>query len=279
MDKANALQRLAAAGILVSPAVAAAASAQQLEQLLTQKQGQLVVTELPDVAPATVSAEPLLKVAQLTVPEMVAAYQRKFTALRDLLLRRVDAVSLRMAATSNGPVSCIGMVRRLTAVGVELEDTTGLLEATLPAGMERPAIDDVVALRGTMNGSVLHATELLLPDVPLPQRIAAAELTIRLGAEGIQPEGPLQCFTVAGMRVLAWQPAAPLTQQQAIAVLRKRWLPVRPSAGPKEPALLEPLPDIIWLRCEPAWSASYKGVTLVAAARATVDLRDRSVQF
>lgn len=273
MDKAAAVRALAAAGVLVSPELLGNATAEQLEQLLKKKPGQLFVTALAE--PLALRVERAPSAGDAAVADLVQAYQRKFERLRDLLLRRPelqDAVSL---ASMSGRAAGIGMVRELTGTGFVLEDPTGTVEVVLPESTERPDIDDVIAVRGEMRGQQLVASELLFPDVPLPKQLPAVQGELLLGVPG--PLSFLPITSVAWARlgaltIVSWEPPTPLTERAAIRLLRKRWLPLAPRPGPIEPALLEPVPDILWLRCDPPWTATYKGVTLIASQGASIDL-------
>lgn len=280
MDKPAAVRALAAAGVLVSPDVLAQASAEQLEQLLRGPK-QLFVTALAPVAAVQAEPEPAAA-AQLAVSDFAEAYQRKFERLRDLLLRRPElagAVSLAGARAAR-EAACIGMVQRQLPEGVVLEDPTGTLEVALSG--ERPERDDVVAVRGEMRGSVLEAKELLFPDVPLPKQVPHLPGELVLGGPGPLSFTPTRfpaAARVGPLRVVAWQPPAPLDKKAAVAILQRRWLPLAPSPGAVEPALLDPAPDVLWLSQERAWSETYKGVTIVAAPSAAVDLSTRSVRI
>ncbi len=347
LDKATALRALAAAGVLVSPAIAAGASAAQLAQLLQRKEKQLIITALQEpVQELSITVEPAPPpLAQLAIADVAAAYQRKFERLRDLLLRRLNneppvggsagAVSIRTAQAAGGEGWCIGMVREPTADGFVLEDPTGTLEVASAVAVER---DDVLAVRGTLHDQRLVATEALYPDIPLPTTVPAAAGTLLLGAgeaagaiQLLLQQNPLHAMVAGQLRIAAWKPPAPLDQRAAVALLQKRWLPLPPQPGPVEPALLDPAPDILWLvqagtpeepaapafvpskalpadgalaasaaeaesaggaeRTEAAgqpavsgpgvanWTATYKAVTIIAAASARVDLRTRLVTF
>jgi hypothetical protein len=240
------------------------------------------VTLRSRAAPPTLEAESVL-----------AAQYEKYEALRAVLLRKADAVSINKAH-AHGEATTIGMVRDPSATGFVLDDPTGWLEvACRDHGL---AAGDIVAVSGPVREGRLFASQILLPDIPLTNAVRTLPGSIVLSQDSAQEPPDAALVSAAGLSgpawldvsaagqsitLLAYAPASPLPREEAVLLLRKRSLP---SEGPlglaSRPGLvMAAVPDIFWLISPGQWTDSYKGVTLVSALSARVDLHTREVRF
>jgi hypothetical protein len=228
---------------------------------------------------------------RFTVQEMVRNLNDRYSALQNILLRRVafsDLVSINKIST--GSASIIGLVKdKVEKEGkflVTLEDSTGDVQAMVPKALaERLGLDDVVAVSGSMSGKILIADKLVYPDVPIrpvkysPETIKIAFLSDegqckadyivlrdkmfdRIKSKTHSLTTPCM-YEVEGVSILSLPDFNPLD------AIRKRYV----SKGNTD-FIIDPVPDIIFT--DKDVSSNYKGITIVPINK-VVDLKSREV--
>ena len=200
------------------------------------------------------------------------------------------------------------MVRELLPTGFVLDDPTGdITVVSKDHGLET---GDIVAVSGTVREGKLFSDQITLPDIPLTNTINRIENTNLFlsytsdNVPGLRPHDVLVTKTPTKHRLstsdfpnpawikisgqgnvflLVYEPGEDLKKEDAIHFLKKRYINPRTPVITKsrDPFLLEPIPDIIWLVSGSNWAESYKGVTIISCRDTTtrINLNTREVNF
>ncbi len=274
MDRRAVVQRFLEAGILATPELVAQTTEQNIESMIAS-------AAQPKQQPAgaiSPELEPGQHQTRLTVSDVAATSRRHFAVLRELLSKRVSAVSLQHAKP--GDVAVIGRVRELHPDGFVLDDGTGSILVASTAAVDR---EDVIGIRGTIRDNTLQASDVLAPDVPLNRKRPVLQGTVTLHATGSDLAAD-KLPDVAHIRLRQADEQALLLfarAQDADPKTAIRWLQKRRIDRGFDSVLIDPVPDIFWVHAGRPFSHVYKGVLIVSPGdgKATVDLAAGSVVF
>ena len=243
---------------------------------------------------------------EMTPEDFVQANVEKFKRIRDLLLRKMDAVSINNIGMTSSKLSVVGMVREKTSQGFVLEDGTGEVEVKATAIVK---LDDVVGVRGWAREGKIFGEEIVYPDIPVNRPVSSMDSTLLLvgnaaggekgadvvlspyavidksGAEKSIPN-PAWVFLEKGekkMTVVIYKPDGQVSKEDALGWLMKRYIGADSVPVPSGDRVLEAIPDIFWIVSENVpWSGNYKGVTLISLGRrnqALIDLSTRKIEI
>lgn len=241
------------------------------------------------------------KLSHMSAEDFISHYSARYGGLRDILLKRMQAVSISNASGSTSEVSVIGMVRERNQRGFVLEDTTGEIPVISEDDVRE---DDVVGVRGVVREGRLFQSELLWPGIPEGRESPIIPglsllLSCRLD-EGMRDEAgsaslvfvpqrptlklsddeerrlvtdlPNPCHTTirqgdTEFRLLIYRPSGPVSRQDALDMLRRRHLsPERAEISTRaDPYLVEPVPDLFWIISGERLAERHMGVTLLMA--------------
>jgi len=262
-----------------------------------------------DASQAPLSKQPKarlsVKVARVDgLPRMSAGdftsyYNSRYNGLRDILLKKMPALSINKARESLSEVSVIGMVKERTPQGFVLEDTTGEIPVV---SSDEVRDDDVVGVKGAVREGRLFQGGLVWPDIPLSNGARFVPgMTLLLSTildEGIRkaardaslvfiPERPETALTEDEERrlitalpnpchaaimkedetfnLLIYHPGRPVSGQDALGMLRRRHLSPdrREISTTTDPYLIEPVPDLFWIMSQERHTERYRGVTVI----------------
>lgn len=251
---------------------------------------------------------------RMSTKDFIDYYNNRYNRIRNILVKKMSAVSVSNAKKSFSDVSIIGMVKEVTVAGLVFEDPTGEIEIVLK-DKEGINPDDVIGIKGFVRENRLFAREVIFPDVPLTRPIGSIDasilLTIRItekvkeamketdlvctldvervtSGKAIKPDSNPGWITLSKngkeLNLLVYRPENKTTIRQAIDYLRKRHLSPSKNriTGPEDPFLIEPIPDIFWLLSDEKGKETYKGVTIISCgpdSAAKINLRTREVVF
>ncbi len=317
--KEGLVRRALDAGILLTPELLEGLDEGKLEKMIEDsKRGRDVAEgKRPGRSRVVIKVGRAVPKGRMTPEDFTRYYNNKYEGIRDMLLRKIDAVSINKVGDSFEEVSVIGMVKEHTANGFVLEDTTGEIEVLCS---DRPDPDDVVGVRGSSREGKLISRELVWPDVPMgngpgtiknlsiflttsikdnvmePAKDADFILVPERGSNN-KSEGKERIISnltnptkvtisAAGreMSVLVYRPGRKMDQGEALKLLRKRHLsPGRGMImGPEDSFLIDPIPDILWIISPLRFLENYKGVTVISCEgpdAALINLETREVNF
>lgn len=297
MDKKDFIKRALEQGILLSPEALARLDGKGFDEAIkdAKNAGKVVVAgEAPHKPQITVKMKRFRSKKTVTPQDVAAFYQAKYSAISDMLSKRLSPVSINKAADIYADVDVIGMVKEKTAKGFILEDQTGEIEVV---SQEVPDLDDVVGVRGSVREGKLFLQEAVWPDVPLKneaERIAGMSILlsntpVEKGADLIftlEPDGERAIHvntnpawatvSKAGKRarLLVYRPPRKAGVKDGAVWLKKRCLPhLRGQVmGPENPFLLKTIPNVLWVVSDEPGQEYYKGVTIVSAGKSAVRL-------
>ncbi|MBN2331225.1 MAG: hypothetical protein JXC85_05420 [Candidatus Aenigmarchaeota archaeon] len=244
--------------------------------------------------------------AEMTPDDFVQAIADKFKRIRDLLLRKMDAVSISNMSRISSKLSVVGMVKEKTGQGFVLEDGTGEVEVKSATPVR---LDDVIGVRGWIRDGKLFGEEIVYPDIPVNRPIHSMKGKLLLvgnaaGAKGgadvvVSPyaasdgsgaekslPNPAWITLEKGdnsMTVVVYKPERLAVKNDALGWLAKRYIGTDGVPVPGGDRVLETIPDILWIVSEnEPWSGNYKGVTLISFGQrnqALIDLNTRKIDI
>lgn len=244
--------------------------------------------------------------SEMTPEDFVQANAEKFRRIRDLLLRKMDAVSITNISRTNSRLSVVGMVKEKTSQGFVLEDETGEVEVKATAIVK---LDDVIGVRGWARDGKLFGEEIVYPDIPVNRPLNSLDNTLLLVGNATGGEGgadvvlsPYAVIDKNGveksipnpawvslqkgekkMTIVIYKPENQASKEDALGWLMKRYIGTDNIPVPSGDRVLETIPDILWIVSENVpWSGNYKGVTLISFGRRNrvlIDLNTRKIEI
>lgn len=279
MNKKEIVSKFFERGVLLCPDV--------LEKITLETEippSQLVLTHLPQ--------KPEAGKAQLTVKDVADFYREKYEGIKEMLLKRLSPTSISSAKKNFAEVSIIGMVREKSPAGFIMEDPTGEMEIVTQLPLEA---GDVVGMTGLMREGRLVAEEIVYPDIPLPKQVKKVDVSISFTAERLEGEGEQVVWgegrnegnvffisrnpaklSVGGVEILVFE-----GEGNPVDWLKKRHLPGK-VISPKDPFLIETVPDILWVIANERKVEIYKGVTIIKTDRKSfvrINMATQGVEF
>jgi len=158
-------------------------TANQVASTLSEPQIELASRRVDDIEPKVKILEQANYVPKSnTVDDFVKYYRKRYEFLKSLLLNRpntTDAVSIgKLSYTGASKATIIGMVSDMQqfstgTVKLRVEDLSGTINAIMPAKNKELlaqadflALDEVIALRGSVSRRTFFVDEIIWPDVP-----------------------------------------------------------------------------------------------------------------
>ncbi|MFQ5647841.1 MAG: hypothetical protein ACE5FW_01270 [Candidatus Aenigmatarchaeota archaeon] len=306
MSKRDLVRRALEHGLLVSPEQLEKLDEAGLKAMLAQSaQGGKTFVEAPEKkSQITVKIRKTKAKKELTPKDFVQFYNAKYSGIKDMLLRKMRAVSINKLKGMFSDVAVIGMVKEHTPKGLVLEDSTGEVEVITK---DQPGLDDVLGIRGAVREGRLFPKEFVYPDIPLdhkPARVpgvrvilstqpdppASADLVFTPGeakgrAIGFKENPAWITVSKSGQKagILAYAPGQETSVKEAVGWLRKRCLPHgrKEVPGPDNPFLIKAVPEILWVISAEAGTELYKGVRVIScgAGSCRVSLNDMATEF
>ncbi len=303
-DNQAIIRELLGRGVMVSPEALEKIKKSGLQAFLGERPGGTCA-----VVHGTCAGEPLLQCrissckipSSITPDDVIAANNKRYETIRNMLLRKVDATSMSNAVRSTTKTGVVGMVSEITDGGFVLEDTTGTLP--IKSG-DKVSLDDVIGATGWMRNGFFYAESVIYPDIPINRPIGAIEGTLLLTTESdpdksradivLTPDSlsgsggdrrvpnPAWVFLENDgkrMALFVYSVDGPVDRSTAVSWLRRR---IVGAPGPTETTterILEEIPDILWIMSnnEP-WKENYKGVTMISFGKghgSLIDLKSR----
>lgn len=319
--KEELVKRALDAGILLTPEMLDSLDDQKLERMILESKQKKTV--LADKEP-TSRSKLLIKMGrvipkqEMMTEDFTKYYNNKYDGIKNILLKKMDAVSINKVRDTYDEVSLIGMVREVTPNGFILEDQTGEIEILSPDPVD---VDDVVGVKGSSREGKLLANEIVWPDISLSNQlkkisnislllttkvtpksrsmIHSSSFTLipdledadlneketgRVMTKFTNPTTITISSTGNEMNILVYTPEEDVGQEKAKEFLKKRHLsPGRNKiTGPDDHFLINTVPDILWLVSPKRFLENYKGVTIIsckAPDAAIANLGTREVEF
>ncbi|RKY00901.1 MAG: hypothetical protein DRP54_04655 [Spirochaetes bacterium] len=251
------------------------------------------------------------KQERLRPEDFVSYYRSRYEKIKNILLEKIDAVSINKLKTTPYNIATIGMVREATRNGFILEDPTGEVSV-----ISRKSVmpNDVIAVRGFYREGKLIESEIIYPDIPLKLHNTTFQNTkIIFMYEDLRErinKTPTLTFIVEKIKnsekntfsgltspswielktkenkitVLFFEPEKNLGYEDIKLILKKRHL--YPESvhitGPEDEFVLTSVPDIFWIIGENYWKEVYKGVTVISTPKhgfAVIDLETWNINF
>jgi hypothetical protein len=321
MDRKIAVKRFFDEGILISPTILDGVSENNIDNVIrTAKErnmkfiGNLSFLSAP--SPKTEGIDPSHGIEvilteppekkKLSPKDFADFYKSKYEGIRELLLKKTQAVSISNIKSTFSDATAIGMIKEMNPQGFVLEDPTGeIVVSSKEAGL---AENDVVAVTGFVREGRLIESKVLYPDVQLSRKICSIGARIILAPKISEKTTGDHILTTDSSRkpdgkttVIRSSPAwveirkddekirlvhvsvdSEVTPDEATAWLKKRHLPhEKMIRSPENPFLLRDIPDILWVISKSRWTKIYKGVTIISITQndaAIVNLENKEIE-
>ena len=254
---------------------------------------------LPKKTKLSVKIKKPITEKKMSPEDFVAYYNTRYMGLRNILLKKTDALSINKAKHGFSEVSVIGMVGEKTAQGFVLEDATGNISVVSREDVRK---DDVVGVGGVVREGKLFQKEIVWPDVPATNKpttipglkllfttffndaiidsLGEFSLVFAPGADGSGVAEPDKLKVVSDITspcfatikkdgsefvVLVYKPKNPPTSEDAVSLLKRRHLMpgVDEVLSATDQHMIEPVPDIFWVISNQRGIETYNGVTVI----------------
>ncbi len=285
------IKKIIEMGVLIEPAAAKTLNDMPEHQVniiverLNELDAKPLVLNMELVRKLTIPPPKAIKQLQrkkeFSMPELVAAWNTRFSILQSALMRKPELSRAVSIANAGGKCSVIGNVN-ITETKTEIEDPTGTVQIVLPAGV-KVFEDDVIGVGGIVSQGVLHADDVVFPDIPMhQQKKADTSIGINMQADYIlQPEECVAEWVDCNGIIVVLFRLDEETKEKFGAnenlgheILKRRHF----SGAPFD--LLEPVPDILFIIGAENFVLHYKGTTAIGVkARARIKMGDRTVEF
>ncbi len=253
--------------------------------------------EAPKETKILVGVRKIEKKKKLSPKDFVDYYNNKYNGLKNILSKKLRAVSINNAKTSTSTLSVIGMVKETTPRGFVIEDPTGSMDVTSKRSV---SVDDVIGVTGFVRENRMFENEIVYPDIPLIHPIGRIDAVVALSSKKTDKIKETDMIlndadypnpgwiTVSRdnrkLIMLIYNPSKNITAQEATEYLKKRHLSPdkKKINNPEDYFMIEPIPDIVWIVSDKRWIITYKGVTILSCGpnhAAKINLKTRDVVF
>jgi hypothetical protein len=280
MDKKQILKELLKSGIMPAPEDLEKINENNLMQYIASSKKPAPGTDQP------AEAKPEIRMTvsdgvtgKLSSADLISLYNRKYEILSSILLKKAEATSISNARKVFARSMIIGRVKEMTGRGFLLEDVTGETEVVKDAeGIEQ---GDVIGVGGYFKDGSMFPEEIIFPDVPLGGAAGnVKDIDIRLSPGPAVSIGDQTANLIPNpslvriergedhMVMLVFRPESSLTEQQSIALLRRRLLPEQRPMDVSN--IIAEVPDIFWLAGNGKnWARNHKGVVIISTEAET----------
>ncbi len=283
MNKKQIMSAFLEEGILVPPEMWAKVNEKNYMEILKSLKEGKTKKEPPQ---RKKDAKPTQKTCKsASVEDFINYYEKKYTFLKNILLKKMDAVSINKGKKLFSKTSIIGRVKENTTKGFVVEDVTG--ETEVITDNKDVLEGDVIGLTGWFKEGVFFPEKIIWPDIPLttereetPDLLLAEKLTEKITKKGDSGEliitpGPETKKTRPSyidlshkgsrLSVLFFRPKKPATESEILGFLKRREIPCEDGVGVNTSCLIKKIPNIIWLAGNKEnWAKNYKGIILVS---------------
>jgi DNA polymerase II small subunit/DNA polymerase delta subunit B len=320
----NQLKRIMDLGVLVEPEAAArlkSFSDSDLKTIMSKVEAQRPLVLSEEVIKEYLKTSVMRIIKQFTqktsfsVQDYVNFVNERFSFLQSILVTKMEAANITsINKCGRGNVTIIGMVKSIekkdTGFAADLEDTTGSIKAVIPEELgKKIEHDDVIAVTGNINNSILFADNVIWPDVPLREpkksnvktKIAFmtnysfehnpkidSDYLIVSNCENIEhvqqdlPFLKIIAITNADTKTKATKIRSPCLMEidgvvilvaigyDSLKTLRKRYI-IEGKTG----FLIDPIPDIVFT--DKPMDSNYKGISVISPFK-TVDISTREMK-
>ncbi|MBN2043220.1 MAG: hypothetical protein JW754_05460 [Candidatus Aenigmarchaeota archaeon] len=219
--------------------------------------------------------------------DFIKKFNEKYETLRDILLKKTDAISINKARKIFAESVVVVRVKDIAREGFVVEDTTG--EAEVVSKEDGIEIGDVIAIEGTFRDNRMFPEKIIFPDIPLSNhrdpvdgidikftdKITGSFSGIVISTQAEPPENPENITNIPNpawleitsgekkLVILAFRTGNEITGKDAENILKKRMLPKTNNMDMNN--AISYVPDVFWISGNREnWNRNYKGVVIVS---------------
>jgi len=280
MNKKQILSVFLKEGVLLSPETLERVNEENYEETLRSiKNG-----EKPGINTKT-ETKPEKGKRVVGVKEFLGYYNGKYDFLKEILLKKMDAVSINKGKKIFSKTSVIGRVKERTKKGFLIEDVTGEIEVTT----DKKEIEkgDVIGLKGWFKEGGFMPDEFVWPDIPLTnnpelpdflltektsakttEKTGKSVLLISLDSRKEGRENPAWISVSEkgkGFLVLVFKPEERVSPEDFPNFFKRRELPHKKDGGIHITSVIKNIPNVVWfVQNRKNWTRNYRGVVVVS---------------
>ena len=250
--------------------------------------------------------EPKTK-TKLIPKDFIEFYNKKYEGRKEMLLKKMQAVSINNTKKAFSEVSIIGMIKEKIPQGFIIEDPTG--EIVVVSNEPGLVEDDVVGVSGVVREEKIIYPKIIYPDISLNRKICSIDTEIILTtgfSDKLQADyvfthdikqkankklfviKPKQCKITMKKKedtiiILKADFPKEIDPEEATQWLKKRHLPhSRKINFNEDDLIIKDIPDILWIISKSKWTKIHKGVIMISMTEkdaARINLRNKEIQF
>ncbi|MEM5871619.1 MAG: hypothetical protein QW051_01970 [Candidatus Aenigmatarchaeota archaeon] len=291
MDKKDILEFFLERGILLKP--------EELDNINEENYMQFLENKLKENKENIIIET--VKKGKITNEEFIKNLNKNFEFLNDLIVKKVDVVSINKAKKITSNLTISGRVKEKTPKGFILEDLTDEVEIIYEEKEnDYIKIGDIFGVNGYFKGNIFFAKKIIWPDIPLEPKANHINMKITLTSKikedmsgfVICPHAKTSDRIIGGFRrigkikivkdgsefiILAFSPKNnKINEMDAVKILKRRMLPELLIDN-----LIKEVPDIFWLYNNGKnWFKNYKGVMIVSTnENSFVEINNEEINF
>jgi hypothetical protein len=296
MDKKETLREFLKHGVMPSPEDLERVNENNYEQILHSYIDQPPTTEIPKQvqvvaeslkeeskpdSSVSVSVIRPEKKKRASVYDFTNMYKKRYEILRDIILKKTQAISINKVPSVSSEICVIGVVKETGERSFVIEDTTGSIEVV--AETSSIETDDIIGVKGIPRDGKLIPKEIVFPDISLANKPATANVDIILNQDkehravtAAQNKAVMTAdiewiLIKSGDQetlLLFYGEQKTMNKNEATLLLRKRSLPYK--IDRIQETTIEQAPNIFWLASNDAnWKENYKGVVIISTDNAS----------
>lgn len=266
-------------GVLLSPEELEGTNKENYMEILEKKNGKHEERKKEEF----VVDEP--KKGKIPAEEFIKTYNKKFEFLKEMLLKKIEAISINKGKKIFSEVTIIGRIKETTPKGFVLEDVTG--ETEVVEENEKARTGDILGAKGFFKENHFFPKQIIWPDIPLENKPEAIKTTLTLttkvkeNMKGLiicpkagERENIITGFDGFGkikisnegkeIRILAYSPSKDVNEEEAVRILKRR---IIPEEGILDNLIAE-IPDVFWIfDSNKNWARNYKGVIIISTGK------------
>ncbi|HDD46152.1 MAG TPA: hypothetical protein ENG42_01640 [Candidatus Aenigmarchaeota archaeon] len=302
MDKKDIVKLFLKNKMLISPRLLDTIKNGDVERIInTYKSMGVLVADVENEPKKDIVIKKLgIEKAKIGVSDIVKHNQKKYNILRDILLKKVNAISINNLQVTRGDVWIVGMVSEREG-NLIVEDMSGNISLALDEDRKKDIeTGDIIALNGFYSNGRFVVKNIAWPDVSIEKRKEVIEDKINLNkiGEGVsiivgekskiekdvvnisKDDTPLYIFIgirEKGCSILVHK--ANMNKEECLSVLKKRQIKYK---GGILSLALDKKPDIFWIINKDDWTLNYKGIIIVSLkedSSAVIDIKNGNVRI
>ncbi len=259
-------------GILLSPEETNSINEENYKEILENKTKEIPKKqETKKTIKQTKNKEVKKENVSVTSSDFVKSYKKRYDMLKEMLLKKIDAVSIDKGKRVFSEVNIVGRVKETNGSFFVLEDITG--ETEIMHNSNEVSVGDVLGVSGNFRESKFNPKQIIWPDVPLektPQPLNHKIIltTVKKESDDITVYASIRQGEMLTEKyndnifVTSYFPTIKISEEDAVKIMKRRMIPEKFSLN----VIVDKIPHILWImNNDNNWTKNYKGVVIISS--------------